>query len=630
MSLDKLLPVLTARVIPAESQRSAISGHKVIRFATMLALACVPLVEQAQQTTPIPSLATTVTVVGSPEPVTVGESNRSTTVLDTTANPLLFEQPEEYLRTDASVFIEQRGAGGSQADISLRGTSFEQTLVLLNGFRIDDAETSHHNMDLPVPLGATSSIDVLHGAGSTLYGSDAIGGVVDFVTRTPTDTSLLLRAGGGNYGTTEQQMLANAVGSRWSEVLAGQRDSSTGFMYDRDYRDQEASAETRWTSPLGSTDILLAGDDRAFGANQFYGNYPSWERTKGWFASISQIFNPNTQAVFGYRRHTDQYILIRDDPAFYENNDIDTSWEAALRRHDALGRHITVSYGLEGDGDGIHSNNLGAHARNWGSGYVDVDAQWGRASLSAGLRQEIISGGYFVTSPMLGGGVYLTRKLKLRGEAGYGFRLPTYLDLYYSDPSTIGNPNLKPESAWNVEGGADWFASTSIMFRSTVFYSRQHDAIDYVRTDASQPWQATNLSGLHFTGWENTAVWQPSGANQIKASWTLLVGAQQALHGLQSEYIFNYPVNNAGLEATHLFKAGYMVHTRIGVTQRYQQSPYAVWDIAAARERGVWRPYIRMTNITNTGYQEIIGVQMPGRTEVAGVEIWLHRKRDGS
>ncbi len=575
----------------------------------------------AQVSNAVPTVSTTVTVLGSPEPVTLGESNRSTVVIGTQDAPGFFPQVEDYLRTDASVFVEQRGAGGSQADISVRGTSFEQTLVLLNGLRIDDAETSHNNMDLPVPLAAMRSIDVLHGAGSTLYGSDAIGGVIDFVTDEPTSTSLLLRAGGGSYGTNEQEAVGSVARRKWSEILAGQRDASSGFMYDRDYRDEELSSESRWKTALGTTDVLLAMDDRDFGANQFYGNYPSHDRTKGWFASIQQMFGEQTQAAFGYRRHTDEYILFRNDPALYENNHIDTSWEGALRRSDAVGRHLKLFYGLEGDGDGIHSNNLGVHARNWGSGYLDAEVQWGRASLSVGLRQEIISGGYYVTSPMLAAGYHLTRKVKLRGEVGYGFRLPTYLDLYYSDPSTIGNAALKPESAWNFEGGVDWFPSSHVYFSSTVFYSRQRNTIDYVRQSASQPWMATNLSGLHFTGWENSATWQPSRQNQLRASWTLLAGAQQALHGLQSEYVFNYPVNNASLDGTHFWKSGIGVHSRLGVTERYQQSPYAVWDVSLARERGSIRPYARISNLANTGYQEVIGVQMPSRTAVAGLEI---------
>jgi outer membrane cobalamin receptor len=151
----------------------------------------------AQQSSPVVSpVPETVVVVGTPEPITLGESPRSVVVMDTQEHPLAFETVEDYLRTDPSTFIEQRGAGGAQADISIRGSSFEQTLVLLNGLRIDDPQTSHHNLDLPVPLEAMRDIEVLHGAGSTLYGSDALGGVVDFLTAIPTTTNLKLRGRG--------------------------------------------------------------------------------------------------------------------------------------------------------------------------------------------------------------------------------------------------------------------------------------------------------------------------------------------------------------------------------------------------------------------------------------------------
>jgi outer membrane cobalamin receptor len=367
-------------------------------------------------------------VVGSPNPVTLGESPRSVAVMDTEQHPLAFETVEDYLRTDPSTFIEQRGAGGAQADISIRGSSFEQTLVLLNGLRIDDAQTSHHDLDLPVPLEAMRAIDVLHGAGSTLYGSDALGGV---------------------------------VGHRWSEMVTGARNFSTGFIPDRDYRNENASTETRWKSSLGVTDILLAGSDRAFGADQFYGPYNSWERAKGWFASARQELGEDTEAAFGYRRHTDNFILLRNDPAYYANNHIDESWQGVVRRKQELPKNGAIFYGLEAEGDSIDSNNLGQHARNRGAGYVDVDLHSAqRWSLSAGLREEILSGGArSVLSPDLAGSLRVADRVKLRASGGYGFRLPTYTDLYYSDPTTLGNPNLKPESAWSGDAGVDWYAN---------------------------------------------------------------------------------------------------------------------------------------------------------------------------
>jgi vitamin B12 transporter len=592
----------------------------------LFSLFCVVRIAAQQNSQPAP-VQQTVVVVGTPEPVTLGESPRSVVAIDTTQHPLAFETPEDYLRTDPSTMIEQRGAGGAQADISIRGSSFEQTLVLLNGLRIDDAQTSHHNLDLPIPLEAMRGIEVLHGAGSTLYGSDALGGVVDFLTAIPTTPSLRLSSGVGSFGENEQSMLGALVGRRWSEMVTGARNLSTGFIPDRDYRNENGSTETRWKSPLGITDILMAGSDRAFGADQFYGPYDSWERTKGWFASARQELGENSETAFGYRRHTDNFVLLRNDPAYYANNHIDESWQGVLRRKQELGKDGAIYFGLEADGDSIDSNNLGRHARNQGAGYVDLDLHPTRGwNLSAGLRGEILSGGArTVWSPDLAGSLLVSHSVKLRASGGYGFRLPTYTDLYYSDPTTLGNANLKPESAWSADGGVDWYANAKTVASFTVFYSQQHDAIDYVRADANEPWEATNLSGLRFTGLEGSLTWQPAKNQELKLGWTGISGAQAALHGLQSEYVFNYPVNNASFEWADDLKGSYLVRTRVGITQRYHADPYPVWDMEMARERGWLHPYLRIANLSNTGYQEIAGVPMPGRSFAGGIEFTLKR-----
>ena len=579
---------------------------------------------------PISPVRESVVVVGAPNPVTLGESPRSVVVIDTEKHPLAFDAAEDYLRTDPSTFIEQRGADGAQADISIRGSSFAQTLVLLNGLRINDAQTAHHNLDLPVPLGAMRSIDVLHGAGSTLYGSDAIGGVVDFLTAQPAVASLKLRTGVGSFGENEQSFIGGAVKRRWSEMITGTRNFSTGFIPDRDYRNETASTDTRFQSTVGTTEILLAGSDRAFGADQFYGPYNSWERTKGWFASARQELGKSMEAAFGYRRHTDNFVLLRNDPSVYANNHIDQSWQGVLRRKQELGKDAALFYGLEADGDSIDSNNLGHHARNRGAGYADVDLHSAdRWSLSGGLRQEILSGGARqVWSPDLAGTLWVSHTLKLRASSGYGFRLPTYTDLYYSDPTTNGNPALKPESAWSGDGGVDWYANAKIAGSLSLFYSRQHDAIDYVRASPGDKWQASNLAGLRFAGLEGSLNWQPTRNQTVKLGWTGISGAQAALHGLQSEYVFNYPVNNATFEWLGVVQNAYLIRTQVQIAQRYHQDPYPVWDVEMAREYGRIHPYLRIANLSNTGYQEIYGVPMPGRSFTGGIELSLARAKN--
>lgn len=575
-------------------------------------------------------------VLGSPVPTPLAESPSSVLVLPVEANVLSVQSEQDLLRQDSSVFLEERGAGGGQADIVLRGGTFEQTLVLLNGFRIDDSQTAHHNLDLPVPLDAMDSIEVLHGAGSTLHGVDALSGVVDFLTAAPKATTLRLRAGGGSFGSEEESLLGTLVHKRWSSRLTADRDFSTGFMTDRDYRNEDSSLESWASSRLGVTDLLAAVSDKSFGANQFYGPYESWERTKGWFASARQELGSRTEAAFGYRRHTDEFVLLRDDPAVYENNHIDGSWQASLRHTVPVASTSVVLLGLEEDGDSIHSNNLGLHARNRGAGYVDLDLRPAkkRWNLSAGAREEIFSGGaQSVLSPHLAGSLRLTDKLKLRSSGGYGFRIPTYTDLYYSDPTSIGNPNLKPESAWSGEGGADWAPSSRLSLSVTGFYSREHDTIDYVRSSPTAQWQAVNLNGLHFQGVETFATWMPAKSQRIQVAWTGLAGGQGSLNGLQSEYALNYPVVN--IHATWAASLGRVVTVTnsVQIAKPYQQpgippwnaSPYPVWNAALTHESGKFRPYLRLDNLSNTGYQEINGVAMPGHSIVGGVSLWLSR-----
>jgi iron complex outermembrane receptor protein len=395
------------------------------------------------------------------------------------------------------------------------------------------------------------------------------------------------------------------------------------------------------------SDLLFAASDRAFGANHFYGTYNSWERTKGWFASGRQELGERTMAAFGYRRHTDEFILLRNNPSVYENNHIDGSWQTSVRHTIPIANSSVLLIGLESDGDSIRSNNLGHHAENRGSGYVDLDLKPinQRWNLSAGVREELLSGGLqSVFSPHFAGSLRLIGKLKIRASGGNGYRIATYTDRYYSDPATHGNSLLRPESAWSGEGGADWIPSSRVTFSVTGFYSRQHNTIDYLRA-ASLPnsllpawcpvntWCAVNLNGLRFAGIESSATWTPAKGHKVQLAYTGLLGAQPALPGLQSEYALNYPVLNLHATWTATLKHSLLVTNSVAVVKPYQQpgnppwnaSPYPVWNAAITRDAGKLRPYLRLANMSNTGYQEINGVAMPGRSITGGVSLWLGR-----
>ena len=125
----------------------------------------------------------TVVVTGTFEPLPVESIDRAVSVIDTREVPLLYNHWVDYLQLDPSVDLQQRAPDGVQADLTIRGSTFGQTLVLLDGLRMNDAQSGHHNMDLPVPANAIERIEILRGAGSTLYGSDAMAGSINVIYR---------------------------------------------------------------------------------------------------------------------------------------------------------------------------------------------------------------------------------------------------------------------------------------------------------------------------------------------------------------------------------------------------------------------------------------------------------------
>jgi iron complex outermembrane receptor protein len=581
-----------------------------------------PLILFAQQD-PLPSRTDSIIVTGTFEPVPLEESDRSVDSFSLTPEQrLLLFTAFELLRQDSSIDVRARAPNGVQSDVSIRGGSFGQTLVLLNGLRFNDAQSGHHDFDLPIPLDMIGRVEALKGSGSMFYGSDAVAGVVNVIPRTPDQMEIRLRAAIGSFGTNQESASLSGLFGPVSEQLAFSRDFSTGFMPDRDYRNLSLGSETHIQTGLGFTDILLATNDRPFGADQFYGNYPSWERTRGWFAGVRQEIGSQTEVDFGYRRHTDLFVLFRDDPEIYANRHADDTWQAAFRRWDPIESNTRLYYGVEGYRDSITSTNLGDHVRSRGAGYVAFDARaLRRFSLTAGVREEFYGSGQTQLSPTVAGGFWLTPALKIRASASHAFRLPSFTDLYYHDPANIGSPNLKPETAWDYEGGLEWAPSRNLRASATVFHRRERDVIDYVRNSMNDIWRATNFDRLNFTGVEAAVTWQARAGNTVDVSYTALHGAEDVVAGVMSKYVFNYPTQTGTVAYTGTLPRGFVARTVVGALNRIGRNPYALWDASAAYARGHVRPFVHASNLTSVRYEEIPGVRMPGRSLVGGVEI---------
>ena len=577
---------------------------------------------RAQQ---IPARSDSIVVTGTWEPVQVDDLDRSVSVLPVASEELLLNSWVDVLRLDPSVDLQERAPNGVQTDVSIRGGSFGQTLVLVNGIRVNDPQSGHHDMDLPIPPDGIARVEVLRGSGSTLYGSDAVGGVINVITNTPELSEFHLRLAAGNFGVNQERGSLSLVDGGVDEQLTFSRDFSSGFIPDRDYRNLALSSSTHWVSSLGASNVTLGWDDRPFGADQFYGDYPSWEDTKTWFGSFQQALGPDTEASFSYRHHSDLYVLIRDDPEIYTNHHADQSYVASLRHNQKISTNVSLHYGAEFFRDTLVSNNLGNHQRDYGAGYLSIDVRaLKRFSFSAGIRENVLGTGEVESSPSVTGGVWLNSKLKLRASASHAFRLPSYTDLFYHDPANLGNPNLRPERAWDYEAGLNWTPAPRLRAGVTVFQLRERDGIDYVRSSPTALWAAANIDQLQFTGVEASVDTRLSNAQNLAVRFTALHGAEAEFQDLSTKYSFNYPSESAVVEWRASFAHGFLARTRIGAMNRRGEGAYALWDFYGGWGEHSVKPFLQLTNITSTHYYELPGVVMPTRAVVGGVE-WAMR-----
>lgn len=564
-----------------------------------------------------------IVVTGTWTPIPLNEADRSITLLPVTAQTsFLTTAWIDLLRLEPSLDLQQRAPNGVLTDLSIRGSSFGQTLVLLNGLRLNDAQTGHFNMNLPVPLEAVDRIEVLKGAGSLFYGSDAVGGVVNVITNVPERRTLRIRTALGSFGAQQQRVNFGSSNKLWSQRLVVARDFSTGFTSNRDFRTLSGAYDLRFRGRLGNTSVLLAAADRAFGAEQFYGNFPSWERTKTWWAGIRQELGSKTEASFAFRRGTDLFVLYRDRPAVYTNHHAGETYQAALRRVETLNSNTRLSYGVEGLRDTLNSTNLGNRTRDRGAAYVGLDVRaLRRFSLTLGTREELYTGGGRQFNPTVAAGYWLSHGWKLKASASRAFRLPTFTDLYYRDPANVGNPLLRPERAWNFEGGVQWVGLDSLRAELTVFQRRERDGIDYFRRTPSDPWTAANFQRLRFSGIEAAAAWTVRRGHTFEARHTSIRGSQGSLSGLESKYVFNYPTEHSVFSWQGTLPLKTIARARLGRLGRVRRPAYSTLDLFVASQRGRFMPFVQVLNASATHYEEIPNVPMPGRTILGGVEL---------
>ena len=550
----------------------------------------------------------------------------------------------EQLQFMPSVVASQRQQYGVQADLSIRGSTFEQVQVLLDGYDLSDPQTGHHLMNLPLGPHDVARLEVLPGHGSALYGSGAFGGTVNVVSRKPagrTGGELgALGGGNGTWGGWGSLDLALAEGGTTAARASAEvyhtdgyaivRDDGTELEGTNDADVKSGTVQLTSRGGAGTGDVFVGYAERDFGATGFYAPFPSRERTRNlfvagrWNRRVSETLTLEPR-LYG-RRHTDHFVLFRDNPEAYTNDHLTRKIAGELRGLADLGTEFDLAMSAEAVYEDIDSQGLrggvagpalGDHLRRRVSLSAELDrhgdalfwqlgARWDHQSVY-GSRLSGTAAASWIPEP----------GWTVRSSVGTVYRVPTFTDLYYEDPVSRGDPHLVPEQGWTWDLGLER-QTGPWRWRITWFERHEQDLIDWVLTGDGTVWQASNIAEGKVTGLETSAGWRHSRGHAVDLGWTWLDKETTLPEGYPARYSLLVPRNvltAAGTAALPLALAFTLTGRYIERNDGPDDFRHAfVLDLRLGwRHAAGWFADLVGTNLLDRRYMEVPGVPMPGR-----------------
>lgn len=537
----------------------------------------------------------------------------------------------DLLHYVGGVDVRTRGANGIQSDIGIRGGTFEQTLILVNGIKLNDPQTGHHSMNLPINLQQIERIEVLKGPSARTFGQNAFAGAINLVTKEPEKSYATLGLQGGDFKLWGVNASGGVITGKNSHQVAFSYNASDGYKHNTDYSLLNAFYQGSIGVGNGKLNLLAGFTDRAFGANGFYASpayTEQYETVQTGLASISYELPIGTTRLTTrayYRQNNDEYIFIRDDPEYYKNNHtgktigLEANWVIPFE-------NSTTGIGVDLNSVSLNSNNLGERERFVSTMFLEHHMEFfnDRLSITPGVQLNNYSDFGFNTLPGVDLGYHLNQSWTVYGNVGYTYRVPSYTDMYYSDPVNEGNPDLKPEYAWNYEVGIKNRRNNVFTTEVGLFIRDGKNMIDWVRASDTDPWKPVNLLGLRMSGVDMQSTislhsFLPALFDQLSIKYTYIDAQVSDYESLLSRYALENLKHQlrVGLQLKY---GNNITHTiTMGYYDRVNLEDYMVCDTRLAFRVPKFSVFVDVTNVFDETYQETNLVVMPGRWAKAGI-----------
>lgn len=595
---------------------------------------------------------------------------------------------DELLSYSVNLDMRQRGYFNQQTDVTMRGSSFDQVLILINGIKMNDPQTGHHNFDLPVTIEDIDRIEILYGGASRVYGVNAFAGAINIITKNDESHTVSGGVTMGENGLHEYRGSGTFAYKNHSHRLSVINRGSDGYMENTDF----SGTNLFWQSEVhkGNFDMTFNAGYTAkeFGSQNFYtASFPDqFSAVNVGFGSLQAHYKTGSKGVITartyFRRNQSRFELFREGEDFYRrtaenrfvrNDDTLAAWYAGHNYHDnrVFGSELNYTYdwkagktniGVEYRDERIYSNNLGTpmNERMSVSGEPDFafyDKQDRRENVSAFIEHSVqlkkwfISGGAMMNfNSDFGNNIFpgvdvsymLNKHFKPYASVNRSMRFPTFTDLYYSLGNAQGSESLMPENSLNYEAGS-YFYGKGISGRLTLFRREGRNLIDWVRFSGSDTAFASNITRINLNGAEVDARINPQtylGKNfpikQLRVSYSYMV-ADSTSDGFESNYVLDFLQHKADISLYAPVYKGLSV----AVSSSFQKRTGSY--VTAAGEEiefpDVWLLNLRLrqkikfavvfveaSNLLDRQYVDVGNVLMPGRWLRAGVSFKLSKE----
>lgn len=565
----------------------------------------------------------------------------------------------ELIEAISNADVRQRGPNGVQADIGIRGGSFNQTLILLNGIKMNDPQTGHHNLNLPIELRDIIRVEILEGPGARLYGGNAFSGAINFVTEAGEKTETELTLIGGENGYFDSGLSLRHPSHKGGHFISFSRKSCNGYIDNTDF----SATNLFYHGKFAGFELQTGTNSRKFGATTFYSaQYPEqYEETSSYFASVKYSGGKKIRispAVY-WRGHQDYYTLFRKTPEYYQNDHFTN-----VLGLDVNGRFFSeygrTAFGLETRYESILSTALGKEfgdsIRVYGSDNRFFDKQIQRQNASFYVDHfyktksiSISTGGLFYFSELYSNFfpgmevlVPINKHFSLFAGLNKAFRLPTFTELYYPGLTNIGNSELKPEESFTIETGIKTKTEV-VSIKTAVFYREGTNIIDWIRKPEESLWESSNITELNTFGGEIIAKIKPHSTGKknerfknITLSYCYL-DATKTSGDYISKYALDYLKHKLGI--TTIIQIPFKVIASISINyqdreggytdfnlQEIEYSPVYVVNIKISRSIKNFDVFVEATNLFDSQYTDIGAIPLPGRWIRGGFSVNIDKK----